>query len=88
MKTTITMKDLRFSDDLLTKNDKIAILEYINKNKDCFNKEDHKEVIYHHRTRLEIFTDLERGLRVSKAVMNGEIYWRYIYVSLRNVKSK
>jgi hypothetical protein len=49
-----SFKDLRFSGDFLTKNDKIAILEFINKNKDCFAKKRLKRVIYHHDTRLTI----------------------------------
>jgi hypothetical protein len=80
------MKDLRFSGDFLTKNDKIAILEFINKNKDCFAKKRLKKVIYHHDTWLTITNARERGLRISKAVDGGMHYLYFCYVSLKGNK--
>jgi hypothetical protein len=86
MKTTITMKDLRFKGDFLTKNDKIAILEFINKNEGCFAKKRLKRTIYHHRTQLKVTNAIERGLRISKAVDGGMHYLYFCYVSLKENK--
>jgi hypothetical protein len=83
-----TMKDLRFSGDFLTKNDKIAILEFINKNEGCFAKKRIKRVIYHHNTRLTITNARERGLRISKAVDGDMHYLYFCYVTLKDTTKK
>jgi hypothetical protein len=88
METNITMKDLRFSGDFLTKNDKTAILEFINKNETCFTKKRLKRVIYHHDTRLAITNARERGLRISKAVDGGMHYLYFCYVKLKDTTKK
>jgi hypothetical protein len=86
MKTNLTIKELKFKGDFLTKNDKTAILEFINKNEGCFEKKRLKRVIYHHKTQLKITNAIERGLRISKAVDGGMHYLYFCYVSLREQK--
>jgi hypothetical protein len=88
MKTNLTIKDLKFKGDFLTKNDKIAILEFINKNEGCFDKKRLKRVIYHHDTRLTITNARERGLRISKAVDGGMHYLYFCYVKLKDTTKK
>ena len=82
---TTSIKDVRFSsENLLSKNDKIAIVEFINSNADLFSG-DHmvgnKTVIYHHKTRLEVLVHSVGALSISKAVDGGFSYQYNCYAN-------
>jgi hypothetical protein len=76
-----TIKDLRFEAGFLNKNDKIAILESINKNDFTVSE---NRTVYHHKTILNINCYGAGMLKVAKSVTGG---LNYTYSSYLNYKS-
>lgn len=82
---TTSIKDVRFSsENFFSKNDKIAIVEFINGNAGLFSGNHmvgNKSVIYHHKTRLEILVYSTGALSISKAVDGGFSYQYNCYAN-------
>jgi len=80
-----TIKDVKFSsENFFSKNDKTAIVEFINNNDELFSGNHMvgtKSVIYHHKTRLEILVHSTGALSISKAVDRGSSYQYSCYAN-------
>lgn len=73
-----TVKDIRFSSgNFFTKNDKLAIVNFINENTDLNTgcvKSGEKFSVFHRRTNLQIFVNKTGSLSVRKYVDKGASY--------------
>lgn len=80
-----TLKDIHSNrDSFLNKNDKLCVLEFINSNSGLFSGDymvGLKKIIYHHKTRLEIFVHSAGQLAISKAVDSVCTYQYNSYIN-------
>jgi len=79
------IKDIKFyTPNFFTKNDKIAIVDFINSNSDLntgYIKVGEKFSIFHRRTNLQILVIRSGMLSIGKFVNNGESYQYNCYAN-------